>query len=113
RRTCRARQGYRARHEASRAARTALTRRHALRHDERRAERRDARHQPQARVQGRHTDRHVREEAHMTLGMPTASHPGEELKQSALRQLDSAAKALDLDPGMHKFLRTPERTLIV
>src|SRR5262249_46781295 len=54
-----------------------------------------------------------REEAHMTLGMPTASHPGEELKQSALRQLDSAAKALDLDPGMHKFLRTPERTLIV
>lgn len=49
----------------------------------------------------------------MTLGMPTATHPGDELKQSALRQLDSAAKALNLDPGMHKFLRTPERTLIV
>ena len=45
--------------------------------------------------------------------MPTAAHPGEELKASALRQLDSAAKALALDPGMHKFLRTPERTLIV
>ncbi|HZP97279.1 MAG TPA: Glu/Leu/Phe/Val dehydrogenase [Candidatus Limnocylindria bacterium] len=49
----------------------------------------------------------------MTLGMPAATHPGEELRESALRQLDSAAKALNLDPGMHKFLRTPERTLIV
>ncbi len=49
----------------------------------------------------------------MTLGMPSATHTGEELKESALRQLDSAAKALNLDPGMHKFLRTPERTLIV
>ena len=45
--------------------------------------------------------------------MPPASHPGEELRDSALRQLDSAAKALNLDPGMHRFLRTPERTLIV
>ncbi len=49
----------------------------------------------------------------MTLGMPAATHPGEELRESALRQLDNAAKALNLDPGMHKFLRTPERTLIV
>ncbi|HEY6958859.1 MAG TPA: Glu/Leu/Phe/Val dehydrogenase [Candidatus Limnocylindria bacterium] len=49
----------------------------------------------------------------MTLGMPAATHPGEELRDSALRQLDQAAKALNLDPGMHKFLRTPERTLIV
>ena len=49
----------------------------------------------------------------MTLGMPAATHPGEELRDSALKQLDSAAKALNLDPGMHKFLRTPERTLIV
>lgn len=49
----------------------------------------------------------------MTLGMPAATHPGEDLRDSALKQLDNAAKALDLDPGMHKFLRTPERTLIV
>jgi glutamate dehydrogenase (NAD(P)+) len=49
----------------------------------------------------------------MTLGMPAATHPGEELRDSALKQLDNAAKALNLDPGMHKFLRTPERTLIV
>ena len=49
----------------------------------------------------------------MTLGMPAATHPGEELRDSALRQLDGAAKALNLDPGMHRFLRTPERTLIV
>jgi glutamate dehydrogenase (NAD(P)+) len=49
----------------------------------------------------------------MTLGMPTQAHPGEELRDSALKQLDNAAKALNLDPGMHKFLRTPERTLIV
>jgi len=49
----------------------------------------------------------------MTLGMPTASHPGEELRDNALLQLNAAAKALALDPGMHKFLRTPERTLIV
>ncbi len=49
----------------------------------------------------------------MTLGMPSATRPGDELKESALRQLASAAKALNLDPGVHKFLRTPERTLIV
>jgi len=48
-----------------------------------------------------------------TLGMPTAKHAGDELRDSALRQLDQAAKALNLDPGMHQFLRTPERTLIV
>ena len=45
--------------------------------------------------------------------MPTATHPGEELRDSALLQLNAAAKALHLDPGMHKYLRTPERTLIV
>ena len=49
----------------------------------------------------------------MTLGMPPTAHPGEELRDSALKQLANAAKALDLDPGMHKFLRVPERTLIV
>ncbi|HET7701693.1 MAG TPA: Glu/Leu/Phe/Val dehydrogenase, partial [Candidatus Limnocylindria bacterium] len=49
----------------------------------------------------------------MALGMPRATHPGEELRDSALKQLANAAKALDLDPGMHKFLRVPERTLIV
>lgn len=47
------------------------------------------------------------------LGTPPATGAGEELRDSALRQLDHAAKALDLEPGMHKFLRTPERTLIV
>src|SRR5438132_2489395 len=45
--------------------------------------------------------------------MPTLKHAGEELRDSALRQLDSAAKAVNLDPGMHKFLAVPERTLIV
>jgi len=49
----------------------------------------------------------------MTLKMPAPSHPGVELRDSSLRQLDAAAKALNLDPGMHKLLRTPERTLIV
>jgi glutamate dehydrogenase (NAD(P)+) len=47
------------------------------------------------------------------LGMPATSHAGDELRDSALRQLASAAKAINLDPGMHKFLATPERTLIV
>jgi glutamate dehydrogenase (NAD(P)+) len=47
------------------------------------------------------------------LGMPIASHAGDELRDSALRQLAGAAKSLNLDPGMHKFLATPERTLIV
>ena len=49
----------------------------------------------------------------MTLGMPTLTHAGDELRDSALRQLGQAAKALNLDPGMHKYLATPERTLIV
>jgi len=49
----------------------------------------------------------------MTLSTATPIHPGHELRDSALRQLDSAARALNLDPGMHKFLSTPERTLIV
>jgi len=40
-------------------------------------------------------------------------NPGEELLGGALQQLDSAAKALNLDPGMHKFLRGNERSLIV
>jgi glutamate dehydrogenase (NAD(P)+) len=49
----------------------------------------------------------------VTLSATAPTHPGKELRQSALRQLDSAARALNLDPGMHKFLSTPERTLIV
>ncbi len=49
----------------------------------------------------------------MTVATTAPTNPGAELRDSALRQLDDAAKALDLDPGMHKFLRTPERTLIV
>jgi len=40
-------------------------------------------------------------------------NPGEELLGGALQQLDSAAKALNLEPGMHKFLRSNERSLIV
>lgn len=47
------------------------------------------------------------------LGTPLPTHAGDVLRDSALRQLASAAKALNLDPGMHKFLATPERTLIV
>ncbi len=46
------------------------------------------------------------------LAIPATS-AGDELRDSALRQLANAAKALNLDPGMHKFLRTPERALIV
>ena len=49
----------------------------------------------------------------MTLGMPTTTHPGDELRDSAIRQLGMAARSLNLDPGMHKYLATPERTLIV
>src|SRR5437762_10892110 len=45
--------------------------------------------------------------------MPTAESPGHELLRSALSQLDRAAQALNLDPGMHRFLQQPERTLIV
>jgi len=47
------------------------------------------------------------------LGAKGVTEPGEELLASALRQLDAAAKALGLDPGMHRFLAAPERTLIV
>ena len=49
----------------------------------------------------------------MTLSPAAPTHPGKELRDSALRQLDGAARALNLDPGMHRFLSTPERTLIV
>jgi glutamate dehydrogenase (NAD(P)+) len=49
----------------------------------------------------------------VTVTAPALTHPGKELRDSALRQLDSAARALNLDPGMQKYLRTPERTLIV
>src|SRR5688572_20748089 len=49
----------------------------------------------------------------MALSTPAPTHPGKELRDSALRQLDNAARALNLDPGMKKFLSTPERTLIV
>jgi glutamate dehydrogenase (NAD(P)+) len=45
--------------------------------------------------------------------MPSPANPGHELLESALAQLDRAAKALSLDPGMHRFLQQPERTLIV
>src|SRR3989475_6952215 len=45
--------------------------------------------------------------------MPSATNPGHELLESALAQLGRAAKALNLDPGMHRFLQQPERTLIV
>ena len=47
------------------------------------------------------------------LKMPGTTNPGEELLAGALQQLDSAAKAIGLDPGMHRFLRTNERALIV
>jgi len=39
--------------------------------------------------------------------------PGHELLASALRRLDAAAQSLGLDPGLHRFLAAPERTLIV
>jgi glutamate dehydrogenase (NAD(P)+) len=47
------------------------------------------------------------------LKMPGPTNPGEELLAGAIQQLDSAAKALGLDPGMHRFLRSNERALIV
>jgi glutamate dehydrogenase (NAD(P)+) len=47
------------------------------------------------------------------LKMPDVTNPGGELLAGALGQLDAAAKALGLDPGMHRFLRTNERALIV
>src|SRR5436309_13511613 len=45
--------------------------------------------------------------------MPSATNPGQDLLHSALAQLDRAAKALNLDPGMHRFLQQSERMLIV
>src|SRR5438093_13291855 len=45
--------------------------------------------------------------------MPSAVNPVHELLQSALSHLYRAAKALSLEPGMHRFLQQPERTLIV
>jgi glutamate dehydrogenase (NAD(P)+) len=45
--------------------------------------------------------------------MPAQTAPREQLLAGALHQLDGAAKAIGLDPGMHKFLRTNERSLIV
>jgi glutamate dehydrogenase (NAD(P)+) len=47
------------------------------------------------------------------LKMSASTSPGEELLAGALHQLDSAAKAIGLDPGMHRFLRSNERSLIV
>jgi len=47
------------------------------------------------------------------LKMPGPTNPGAELLAGAIHQLDSAAKALGLDPGMHRFLRSNERALIV
>ena len=45
--------------------------------------------------------------------MPGPTNAGEELLAGAIHQLDSAAKAIGLDPGMHRLLRTNERSLIV
>jgi glutamate dehydrogenase/leucine dehydrogenase len=47
------------------------------------------------------------------LRMLSAANPGHELLESALAQLERAAKALNFDPGMHRFLQQPERTLTV
>ena len=47
------------------------------------------------------------------LQMPGAKSPGHELLDSALSQLARAAKALDLDPGLARYLSQFERTLIV
>jgi len=47
------------------------------------------------------------------LKIPGPTNPGEELLAGALHQFDSAAKAIGLDPGMHHFLRSNERALIV
>ena len=47
------------------------------------------------------------------LKAPSQSDPGEALLAGALHQLDAAAKAISLDPGMHRFLRSNERALIV
>src|SRR5438105_6814784 len=45
--------------------------------------------------------------------MPSAANPDQDRLPSDVSQLDRAAKALNLDPGMHRFLQQPERTLIV
>ncbi|HUQ17319.1 MAG TPA: Glu/Leu/Phe/Val dehydrogenase [Candidatus Saccharimonadales bacterium] len=47
------------------------------------------------------------------LKTTTVVDPGHELLASALRRLDAAAKAIGLDPGLHRFLAAAERTLIV
>src|SRR5437867_10584606 len=47
------------------------------------------------------------------LAPSRAPTPGHDLLESALAQLGRAAKAINLDPGMHRFLQQPERTLIV
>ena len=47
------------------------------------------------------------------LKMPSPTSAGTELLASGLAQLERAAKALSLDPGMHRYLRQAERTLIV
>jgi hypothetical protein len=38
----------------------------------------------------------------MTLSMPAPTHPGIELRDSALRQLDAAARALELASAIEK-----------
>jgi glutamate dehydrogenase (NAD(P)+) len=45
--------------------------------------------------------------------MPGTTAPGEQLLAGAIGHLDRAAKSLGLDPGMHRFLSTNERALIV
>ena len=45
--------------------------------------------------------------------MPGVTSPGQELLDSALGELGKAAKALGIDPGLHRYLRSAEPTLIV
>jgi glutamate dehydrogenase (NAD(P)+) len=45
--------------------------------------------------------------------MPGTTNTGGELLAGAIHQLDRAAKVIGLDPGMHRLLRTNERSLIV
>jgi glutamate dehydrogenase/leucine dehydrogenase len=47
------------------------------------------------------------------LRMPGTTNTGGELLAGAIHQLDRAAKVIGLDPGMHRLLRTNERSLIV
>jgi len=49
----------------------------------------------------------------VTVAPTRAGEPGQELLASALAQLGAAAKALGLDPGIHRVLSSPERSLIV